>query len=373
MELEVPTLVSPLKATPTKDATSISAESLKERCSGALQPRVVLKRLYSGSEESPRKKQRIEIEKTDTSALEMEEHIELDFVDNLSECSTPVSRSPCKSITERKLDSDPITMPIIPGPGGATIAREIIEILAGQPSVVAASIHSLTRQLTVDHLSSNDVVEKLENAVGDMRRSNRTYSTAASDLKHELSKLNSNLAKQTDVLERLNSTVRGLWDSVRGINSSVSVSLAGVSASLDAFGSAISPTVKDRENGESTSANSSSVSSDSEQEPVSASRTQTPRSLDSKIVVPPVDCVRSNLDCHEEWCRQQEITNKNLGARKSAFPHFDAPMQRLYPRMKVRAPFRDRNNNRENCQSGLRGNFRGKSNVVSRGARSTRY
>jgi uncharacterized protein YoxC len=101
----------------------------------------------------------------------------------------------------------------------------------------------------VDHLSSNNVVEKLENAVGDMRRSNRTHSTAASDLKHKLLKLNSNLAKQTDVIERLNSTVRGLKESVRGINSSISVSLTGVSASLDAFGSAISPTVKYRKNG----------------------------------------------------------------------------------------------------------------------------
>jgi hypothetical protein len=51
MELEMPTLVSPLK-----DAIPISSESLKDISSGALQPRIVLKRLYSGPEESPQKK-----------------------------------------------------------------------------------------------------------------------------------------------------------------------------------------------------------------------------------------------------------------------------------------------------------------------------
>ena len=51
-----------------------------------------------------------------------------------------------------------------PGPP-TSVAKEILEALTGQPSVIAASINSLSKQLTLNHLVFSGFIERLEETI----------------------------------------------------------------------------------------------------------------------------------------------------------------------------------------------------------------
>jgi hypothetical protein len=219
--------------------------------------------------------------------------------------------------------------------------------------VVAAAIHSLTRQITTDHLRNTNSVEALENVTHDMKHANRVSSRTVSQLKSEISALNTNIANQTEVIEDLVSAVSSLTGTLKGIKSTFEVALAGACASLNAFSAAMAPTT--------SHAPTSSLGEAKE---------DAPPTIASKVVaMPSVDRNQSDKDCHDEWTHQQDVTNANLGSRQAAYPYFDEPMRRMYSHQKIRTPFR----NRSNEYRVSRGKFRGQFKPSRRAGRNLRY
>ena len=186
------------------------------------QPQVVLKRLRI--EDAP-----VQTKKLKTAEVNPIDVVEEDFIADYDEGTHPgLPPSPAKPETIKEQVSALAQPP-------TSVAKEILEALAGQPSVISASIHSLSKQLTLKHLGFSGVIERLEATIHQERQTTRTNTDSVHQLKQEVRDLNHNINKITNVMDRMEGTLNRVVSKLNSFDTKIGISLAGAATSLDAF------------------------------------------------------------------------------------------------------------------------------------------
>ena len=196
------------------------------------------------------------------------------------------------------------------GPPKATaIAKEMIELLSGHPSVVASAFHGLSRQLAITELRHNESIGKLEEAVGELRRGQRQINDTQLNLKREFQDHNREMRRRNDSDEKWRDSFTRLGATIKCLDARVATTGEAACQALTTFSAALtSSTLKPP------------------QEPVlnCASREQSDR-----------ECAKMVIDINN---------NSHLVNRDEKYPHFDAPIRKSV-KSRVIAPLRRRDEN----------------------------